>query len=311
MLKERDLRKSFIMKIFALPHFLSLLMVMLTCTMGNAQNVGIGTPTPVAKLNIVGNYSTPTIPGVTSTGVFRIGVSAGEGIDFGKKSTTPFSAWMQTGYLGSAEPLSIQPMGGNVGIGIIDPALSAKLDVSSTTQGFLPPRMTKSQRTAIASPVEGLMVYQTDATAGFYIYQGVGAGWTSVSSAKHFIGESFAGGKVFFITIDSLHGLIAETIDQSNASDWYFAQDYISYIANHSAEGQKFTDWRLPTRNELLLLFLQKDVVGGFASAPYWSSTEYGTFVDNFSAWFNDFTNGTGTIHNKAFTYHVRAVRAF
>jgi len=36
---------------------------------------------------------------------------------------------------------------------------SAKLDIQSTTQGFLPPRMTTTQRNAIASPAEGLIVY--------------------------------------------------------------------------------------------------------------------------------------------------------
>jgi len=49
-----------------------------------------------------------------------------------------------------------------VGIGTTTPDASAALDVTSTTQGFLPPRMTKVQLEAIASPVEGLMVYCTD-----------------------------------------------------------------------------------------------------------------------------------------------------
>ena len=49
-----------------------------------------------------------------------------------------------------------------VGIGTTTPNASAALDVTSTTQGFLPPRMTKVQLEAIASPVEGLMVYCTD-----------------------------------------------------------------------------------------------------------------------------------------------------
>lgn len=39
---------------------------------------------------------------------------------------------------------------------------SAKLEVSSTTQGFLPPRMTTAQRTAIATPADGLIVFDTD-----------------------------------------------------------------------------------------------------------------------------------------------------
>jgi uncharacterized protein (TIGR02145 family) len=39
---------------------------------------------------------------------------------------------------------------------------SAMLDVSSTTKGFLPPRMTGAQRATITSPAQGLMIYCTD-----------------------------------------------------------------------------------------------------------------------------------------------------
>jgi hypothetical protein len=49
-----------------------------------------------------------------------------------------------------------------VGIGTTSPNTSAKLEISSTTQGFLPPRMTVSQRAAIANPAQGLMIYCTD-----------------------------------------------------------------------------------------------------------------------------------------------------
>lgn len=58
------------------------------------------------------------------------------------------------------------------GIGTTIPDASAKLDVFSTTKGFLPPRMTSSQRTSIPSPAVGLMVYQTDGTTGLYYYNG-------------------------------------------------------------------------------------------------------------------------------------------
>ncbi len=60
----------------------------------------------------------------------------------------------------------------NVAIGTTTPDASAKLDVTSTTQGMLVPRMTQAQRTVIALPATGLLVYQTDATAGFYFYNG-------------------------------------------------------------------------------------------------------------------------------------------
>lgn len=57
-----------------------------------------------------------------------------------------------------------QAIAQNVGINATGaaPHTSAILDVSSTTKGVLFPRMTTAQRNAIASPAEGLMVYNTD-----------------------------------------------------------------------------------------------------------------------------------------------------
>jgi hypothetical protein len=55
---------------------------------------------------------------------------------------------------------------------------SAVLEVSSTTQGFLPPRMTEAQRIAITSPATGLMVYQTDGDEGLYINKSFG--WVQI-----------------------------------------------------------------------------------------------------------------------------------
>lgn len=49
-----------------------------------------------------------------------------------------------------------------VGIGTPTPDPSAQLDVSSTTKGFLPPRMTSAERYAISNPAEGLIIYCTD-----------------------------------------------------------------------------------------------------------------------------------------------------
>ena len=57
-----------------------------------------------------------------------------------------------------------------MGVGTTAPAASAVLDVTSTTQGQLLPRMTAAQRAAIANPVVGLFVFQTDGTPGLYYY---------------------------------------------------------------------------------------------------------------------------------------------
>lgn len=59
-----------------------------------------------------------------------------------------------------------------VGVGTPSPDASSVLEVQSTTQGMLTPRMTSAQRSAINSPATGLIVYQTDGIPGFYYYTG-------------------------------------------------------------------------------------------------------------------------------------------
>jgi hypothetical protein len=56
-------------------------------------------------------------------------------------------------------------------IGTTTPNASAKLEIASTDKGLLIPRMTKAQREAItlSAAANGLMVYQTDDIAGFYV----------------------------------------------------------------------------------------------------------------------------------------------
>ena len=74
----------------------------------------------------------------------------------------------------------------SVGIGTPTPSPKAVLDLTSTTQGLLIPRLTAAQRGAIATPPQGLMVYQTDGTAGggagtgFWYFAGSG-GWVLVN----------------------------------------------------------------------------------------------------------------------------------
>lgn len=59
-----------------------------------------------------------------------------------------------------------------IGIGTTTPDNSAQLEVNSSNKGLLTPRMTATQRTAIANPATGLLVYQTDGVTGFYYYTG-------------------------------------------------------------------------------------------------------------------------------------------
>jgi trimeric autotransporter adhesin len=70
------------------------------------------------------------------------------------------------------------PASGSGGIGTITPNASSLLEVKSTTQGMLVPRMTLIQRDAIATPATGLLIYQTNSTPGFYYF--TGTVWTAL-----------------------------------------------------------------------------------------------------------------------------------
>ena len=103
----------------------------------------------------------------------------------------------------------------NVGVGTTTPHSSAMLDVTSNNKGLLIPRMTEAQKTQVATPATGLLIWQTDGTPGFYYNGGTPEGpkWYMLSTeaenfwrlsgnlgtdmANHFIGTTDAQGLRF------------------------------------------------------------------------------------------------------------------
>ncbi|HEX2629621.1 MAG TPA: hypothetical protein VHM26_11430, partial [Chitinophagaceae bacterium] len=67
----------------------------------------------------------------------------------------------------------------NIGVGTTTPDASAMLDVNSISKGLLIPRMTSAQRSAIVSPANGLMVFDTN-TNSFWYYSG--GAWNNFAS---------------------------------------------------------------------------------------------------------------------------------
>ena len=81
---------------------------------------------------------------------------------------------------GTGTQIAIHSTRNNVGIGTITPNESAKLDVSSTTQGFAPPEMTATQASAISTTSRKLIIYVTDTNGTFTsagLWMWTGATW--------------------------------------------------------------------------------------------------------------------------------------
>ena len=70
-----------------------------------------------------------------------------------------------------------------------------------------------------------------------------------------------------------------------------------------------YSDWFLPSLDELNLMYQQRNIVGGFQGAwNYWSSSEY----DNGNAWAVDFTSGVNSQVQKRVDFNlVRSIRYF
>ena len=155
-----------------------------------------------------------------------------------------------------------------------------------------------------------------------------------VNPAENYVGKSAGGGIIFYIDDSGQHGLIAASRDQSSSIQW-FNGNYIVTNATAAELGagqyntvsiiaiQKegnyaagicdqlmlngYSDWFLPSKDELDLLYRQKDKVGAFKDNFYWSSTEHGEG----SAWEQNFIDGKQYYANKNFPISVRAIRSF
>jgi hypothetical protein len=144
----------------------------------NATNPGIVTKTD-QTFGGVKTFSNGIIGNVTGNASTATNVSGLVPIANGGTGTTNGSI-TGTGALtfaagGSNQNISITPSGtGSVGIGTLIPNTTAALDVTSTTKGFLPPRLSSVQRNAITNPTEGLVIYNSTSHC-LEVYRG--AGW--------------------------------------------------------------------------------------------------------------------------------------
>jgi hypothetical protein len=141
----------------------------------NTNNrLGIGNSAPTYNLDIVSG-SSPNIR-ITRNGATEIRIGASTLATGGLIGT--YSASPLIFLSNSVESMRLFTTG-NVAIGTTTDVASSKLTIESTTQGFLPPRMTTTQKNAIATPAAGLVVYDT--TLGKLCVRGASA-WETITS---------------------------------------------------------------------------------------------------------------------------------
>jgi len=150
-----------------------------------------------------------------------------------------------------------------------------------------------------------------------------------------YVGDNYQGGIIAYIDNSGEHGLIAASSDQSTGIQWYNgssndtgangttigtgqsnttkivqAQDSGSYAAKLCDDLvlNDYSDWYLPSKDELNMLYQNRILIGGFdTSSNYWSSSEY-----NYeAAWGQYFATGAQSAYGKRAMCRVRAVRAF
>ena len=124
------------------------------------------------------------------------------------------------------------------------------------------------------------------------------------------LGDRYGGGIVFYVDATGQHGLIAAPGDFKDKMSLDKA-----ITECQALEYDGYHDWRLPSMNELNILFLAKSTVGGFADSDdyYWSSTVEKSVNRGEIVWYQDFGDGTQGYSGSAKTEknRVRAVRAF
>ena len=218
------------------------------------------------------------------------------------------------------------------------PCFQVTVDQTTASNGWAQLMLNNNVGTSWVFTKAGLV--STNAS-GISNSQQLGVGevvFASYTTSKLTLGQSYQGGKIAYIDSTGKHGLIAAPSDQSDGIQWdndtfpnarvtgatgtAIGNGQANTTAIVKAQGPGsyaaklcddlvlggYSDWYLPSKDELNQLYLNETIVGGFAYDGYWSSSEF----FNLTAWGQYFSStllqGSDL---KSDSQAVRCVRAF
>ena len=115
------------------------------------------------------------------------------------------------------------------------------------------------------------------------------------------IGQKHQGGIIFYLDNTKQHGKVC-TENDLGRFEWQAAMNRCTDLILNG-----YSDWYLPSKTELNLLFLQRSTIGGFYGFAYWSST----VNSNKDSWSQAFPTGNSFYIGKSSSYFARPIRAF
>lgn len=149
------------------------------------------------------------------------------------------------------------------------------------------------------------------------------------------IGQDYQGGKIAYLNPNGISGLIVDSRGQTSGSGaWSPENNFVSTQTsigsgnqnsiNMNAQGggsaiasaclnlslNGYTDWYLPSRDELQQVYLNRVALGITSTVRYWSSSQHPNEGRNFAYAFN-FANGQETQDDKQTSYNYFAMRSF
>ncbi|HRX95862.1 MAG TPA: hypothetical protein P5514_02860 [Bacteroidales bacterium] len=144
-----------------------------------------------------------------------------------------------------------------------DPDGSAMLDVKSTDKGMLIPRMTTAQRTAIASPATGLLVFDNE-MGSFWFYSG--SAWTELKTGIPSVLEDTDGDTKIQVEVSPDEDVIRFTADSLEAMEIGVGSGTLEIATSNTSNGFAFPGWQsftAPSSSDIISVEIKQASTGG------------------------------------------------